>query len=313
MGKTAVVWDERFTFHEMGYMHPETPMRLLSIKQVLDGDGVGKHLLKIEARAASEEELSCIHEPSYIKRIADTAGKEMTELDPDTSANACTWDAAQYAAGGLLACVEAVEAGRAGNAFAFVRPPGHHAERGRAMGFCFFNNVAIAAEWLKKNRGIERIAIVDFDAHHCNGTQHAFYSRPDIYVASVHRYPFYPGTGAADETGEGEGRGATLNVPLSAGADDDDYRRAFEEKIIPGVERFKPQFILVSAGYESHVADPLGGMRVTTKCFGWMMETLLALAGEQCGGKLAATLEGGYDLKALRDCAELQLEKMTAA
>jgi len=312
MADTAIVWDDRYTLHEMGYMHPETPRRLMAIKTVLDGDGVGRELGTLDARAATEEELAYVHDENYIKRVAGTAGLAFTALDPDTSANSHTWDAARFAAGGFIRCVEEVEAGRFKNAFGFVRPPGHHAERGHAMGFCFFNNVAIAAEWLIKNRGIERIAIVDFDVHHCNGTQHSFYTRPDVFVASVHRYPFYPGTGAAEEIGEGKGRGANLNIPLPAGVGDDAYKRAFDKEIIPNVQKFEPQFILVSAGYDSHVSDPLGGMRVTTDGFKWMMEVLVQLAHECCKGKLAVVLEGGYDIKALRDSVEAQLEVMVS-
>ena len=310
MVRTGIIWDERYTLHEMGYGHPESPRRLLSIKDVIEGDGVGRELSRLDPRHATEEEIALIHDKSYIKRVAATAGQEMTALDPDTSTNAYTWASARLAAGGLLVCVEAVLKGEAGNAFALVRPPGHHAERGRAMGFCIFNNVAIAAEWLIKIGGMERVAIVDFDVHHGNGTQHAFYDRPDVFFASVHRFPFYPGTGASSEKGEGEGKGTTLNVPLEMGADDDDYRRAFEEKIVPAVERFSPQYILVSAGFDAHVSDPLGGMRATTNGFRWMMRTLVDLAGATCKGRLAVTLEGGYNVKALRDCVEAQLEEM---
>lgn len=310
MGKTAIVLDKRYIFHEMGNSHPESPGRLLAIREVLDGDGIGREVVKIEPREAVNEELAWVHDENYIKRIAATAGREFTSLDPDTSANAHTWEAAVYAAGGFLQCVEEVCKGHYRNAFAFVRPPGHHAERARAMGFCFFNNIAIGAEWLMKNCGLERIAIVDFDVHHCNGTQHTFYRRPDVFVASVHRFPFYPGSGGANETGEGEGKGATLNVPLHAGAGDDDYRRAFEEKIIPALDRFGPRYLLVSAGFDAHVLDPLGGMKVSTAGFKWMMETLTAFARERCNRKMAVTLEGGYNLKALRGSAEASLEAM---
>jgi acetoin utilization deacetylase AcuC-like enzyme len=310
MVRTGVVWDERYTLHEMGYGHPESPRRLLSIREVIEGDGVGRELVRLDPREATAEEIALVHDQSYIKRIAATSGQEMTALDPDTSANAYTWNSARLAAGGFLVCVEAVLKGKPGNAFAFVRPPGHHAERGRAMGFCIFNNVAIAAEWLIKAHGLERVAIVDFDVHHGNGTQHAFYDRPDVFFASVHRFPFYPGTGASSETGEGRGKGTTLNVPLEVGADDDDHRRALEKNIIPAVERFSPQYILVSAGFDSHVSDPLGGMRVTTNGFRWIMRALVDLAQSACNGKLAVTLEGGYNLKVLRDCVEAQLEEM---
>lgn len=311
MGNTSILWDERFTYHEMGYMHPETPRRLLAIKKILDGSGVGRELAHIESRAASDEELAYCHDEKYIRRIRETAGHPLTALDPDTSANAYTWEAARYAAGGFIKCVEGVYEKTTKNAFGFVRPPGHHAEYGHAMGFCFFNNVAIAAEWLIRVKGLSKVAIIDFDVHHCNGTQHAFYKRPDVFVASMHRFPFYPGTGAKDEIGEGDGRGTTLNVPLHANADDDDHLRAIEDVILPAVVKFKPEFLLISAGFDSHIDDPLGGMRVTTGCYRWMMERFLEVASECSEGRLAAVLEGGYNIKALQDSVEAQLEAMT--
>lgn len=313
MKKTAVVWDQIFTLHDMGPSHAESPERLFSIKTVLDGDGVGREAEHLKARAATQDELGLIHDENYIKRIEATAGKDPVFLDPDTSTNAHTWDAACNASGALIRCVEDVCDGRIANAFAFVRPPGHHAERNRAMGFCIFNHVAIAAEWLVKKRGLERVAIIDFDVHHCNGTQHAFYDRPDVFVASIHHFPFYPGTGAALEIGEGDGRGTTLNIPLRAGSGDDDYMRAFEERIIPGVLSFGAQFILVSAGYDAHRDDPLGGMRVSTAGFRSIMELITQLAKECSDGKMAAALEGGYNIRALRASVEAQLEVMVQA
>jgi acetoin utilization deacetylase AcuC-like enzyme len=296
----------------MGYLHPESPKRLEAVREVLGGGGVGREVVRLGRREATKEEIASVHDEKYIVRIEGTKGKELTELDPDTSANAWTWEASLVAAGGFIECCEQVASGKAKNAYAFVRPPGHHAERDRAMGFCFFNNVAIGAEWLIKNAGARRVAIIDFDVHHGNGTQHHFYSRPDVLFASVHRSPFYPGSGAADETGEGKGRGFTLNVPLDAGADDDDYRRAMGEVIIPAVAKFGPQIVLVSAGYDAHLRDPLGGMSMTTDGYRRVMRQIVDAANDLCGGKVAVTLEGGYDLKAMRDCSEVQLEEMVA-
>ncbi len=309
--KTAVLWDERCTYHEMGYLHPESPRRLFAIKEVLSGDGVGKELIFLPPRFGTKEEIGWIHDELYIKRIEKTEGIDITHLDPDTSANRYTWEACQRAVGGTIACVEAVMKKDCANSFAFVRPPGHHAERGHAMGFCFFNNVAIAAEWLLKVGRLERVAIIDFDVHHGNGTQHSFYKRPDVFFISTHRSPFYPGSGAEDETGDGAGKGFTYNIPMLPGADDDDYLRAFD-LIAKKLEKYEPQFILVSAGYDIHSDDPLGGMRVSTDGIKRIMESMLYMAKEMCDGRLTAVLEGGYDFKALRDSVEVQLEEMVA-
>jgi len=312
MKKTGVIWDERFTKHQMGFGHPESPKRLLAINQVLDGDGVGKHLKKLETRHATKEELKFIHEESYIDEVAETAEKDIVYLDPDTSTCKATWDAAQLAAGAVITLTDAVLKNELTNAFAFVRPPGHHAERNHAMGFCFFNNIAIGAEFAKRRNNIERIAIIDFDVHHGNGTQHAFYDREDVFFASIHRSPFYPGSGLANETGEGEGNGTTLNIPIEYGANDDVYKRIFDKRLIPAVVRFRPQLILVSAGYDAHERDPLGGMKVTTEGFRWISQAIADLAKECCNNKLVFALEGGYDLKALRDSVEASLEVLVA-
>ncbi len=313
MGATAIFYDALCTYHEMGYLHPETPRRLMAIKEMLDGDGVGRAVQWLPPRDATEEQIRWIHDENYIKRIAATHGGPLVALDPDTSANGYTWDAARRAAGGFIACCDAVQAGKAKNAYAFVRPPGHHAEHNHAKGFCIFNNVAIAAEWLIREAGLSRVAIVDFDVHHGNGTQHSFYRRGDVFFASLHRSPFYPGTGEADETGEGAGRGTTLNVPMPAGSDDDDHRRALGDIILPEVERFAPEFLLVSAGYDAHVRDPLGGMRMTTEGYRSVAKALVQFAAATCKGKLAVVLEGGYDFKALQEGCEAGLEEMLGA
>lgn len=310
MSQPAVFYDDLCTYHQMGYLHPESPKRLQAVKEVLDGNGVGQELLSLEPRDASVEQIAWVHDEDYIKRIEATTGMELVALDPDTSANAWTWEASLRAAGGFIACCEKVWKGDATNAYAFVRPPGHHAERARSMGFCIFNNIAIGSEWLLKKAGVERIAIVDFDVHHGNGTQHHFYDRADVLFTSLHRMPFFPGTGMEGERGEGEGRGLNINVPLEAGADDDDHLRALNDVMLPVVCDYKPQIILVSTGYDSHRRDPLGGMNVTTDGYRAMMRSILDVARDVCGGKIAAVLEGGYDLKAMRDCSEAQLEEM---
>lgn len=309
MPRTAIIWDERMTYHELGCLHPESPKRLLAIKEMLDGDGVGRELMHLVPREATKKELTYIHDEAYIARIEGTDGKDVVHLDLDTSTNRFTWSSAKLAAGSAIVCADGVMRGKCKNAFAFVRPPGHHCEKGRAMGFCIFNNVAIAADWLIRSKKAGRVAIVDFDVHHGNGTQHAFYKRDDVLFISTHRYPFYPGTGSAEEKGEGPGRGFTLNIPMEGGSDDDDYLRAFDV-ITKSVLKYEPEIILVSAGYDAHEADPLGGMRVTTGGFGRMMQALVDMADEVSNGKLVMILEGGYDLRALRDSIEAQLEVM---
>jgi acetoin utilization deacetylase AcuC-like enzyme len=308
--QTAVVWDERYTRHEMGRYHVESPDRLWAVKQVLDGDGVGREVDRLEPRHAHVKELEHIHDPSYIERVASTAGKDAVALDPDTSTCAHTWEAALLAAGGAIVASEDVFSRKVSNAFAFVRPPGHHAERARAMGFCIFNNVAIAADSLIRTNKAKNVAIVDIDVHHGNGTQHAFYDRGDVFFASMHRSPFYPGSGASEEKGSGKGAGTTLNVPMEVGSDDDDYKRAFDKLIVPGLRSFAPQILMISVGFDGHMLDPLGGMRLTTDCYRWMARELCVLAEELCEGRLFMILEGGYDLTALRESSEAMLEEL---
>jgi len=313
MASTGVIWDARYTKHDMGTYHPESPKRLLAVKEVLDGDGVGKELQHLEPRDATKDEIAYIHTASYVEEVAATDGQEMVMLDPDTTTCPETYRAALLAAGGVMNTADAVLEGKVKNAFAFIRPPGHHAERDRAMGFCFFNNIAIAVEHLIKKKGVERVAIVDFDVHHGNGTQHAFYDRDDVLFTSIHRGPFYPGSGAEEEKGSGKGSGYTLNVPLSTGADDDAYKRALDKLILPTVREFKPQIILCSAGFDAHRRDPLGGMRITTDGYRWIGRTLGDFSKDLCGGKIAYVLEGGYDLTALRDSSEAILEEMVSS
>ena len=251
----------------------------------------------VAPREATKEQLRRVHDAPYIQRISETAG-QATALDPDTYTSPESYEIALLAAGAAVDAVERVMGDSHTTAFALVRPPGHHAERGRAMGFCLFNNIAVAAAHAK-TLGADRVAVVDFDVHHGNGTQHIFERDPSVLYVSTHQYPYYPGTGAADEIGTGEGTGFTVNVPMESGSVDGDYQVAFDEVIVPVLRQFKPDVLLVSAGFDAHERDPLATMRATADGFGAMTAALRAVAEETCDGRMALVTEGGYDLQAL--------------
>jgi len=295
---TGIVVDRRYLDHTMGSYHIEGPQRLEALLRLVESADA-RAWRRIEPRPATEEELCRVHERSYVDFIKATAGREWTLLDPDTGACALTYETALFAAGGALAAADAVLDGRVRNAFALVRPPGHHAEPARAMGFCIFNNIAVTAAHLLAARGLRRILIVDFDVHHGNGTQAAFYERDDVLYVSTHQVPFYPGSGRATETGAGQGRGHTLNVPLFAGKGDGDFLFILRELVAPVAARYRPEFILVSAGFDIALEDPLGGMEVTAEGFGDLATELMKMADASAGGKLVFVLEGGYSLQAL--------------
>jgi len=301
MEPTGIVKDPVYLRHDMGRYHPESPKRLEAIYSMLEKSGSGLNLEEIPARKADTEEITGNHSQRYVEAIAATAGQPSTFLDPDTSTSADSWDAACMAVGGLLNLVDAVVEGKVRNGFGLVRPPGHHAEWDRAMGFCLFNNVALAARHAMKRHGMERIAIVDWDLHHGNGTQHSFYDDPRVLFISTHQYPHYPGTGSVGETGRGDGEGYTVNVPFGAGAGDKEYLAAFQSIVVPVLRGFKPELIFLSAGFDAHGNDPLGGMGITEDGYEKMLQVLMSLAEEQCSGRLILTLEGGYDLRALMD------------
>jgi acetoin utilization deacetylase AcuC-like enzyme len=308
-GGTAVVLDPRMLGHVPGRTHPERPERLRVLLEHLDG---ASHLVHLGARPATDDELALVHPPSHIERIAASGGRPRVVFDPDTATSPGSWEAARLAAGSLLVLCEAVLAGEAANGFALVRPPGHHAERDRAMGFCLFNNVALAAAWLRA-RGLARVAIIDWDLHHGNGTQHLFEADPDVLYVSLHQYPYYPGTGAAEETGRGAGAGRTVNLPFPAGFGDAEYQRAFAEVVAPVVRQFAPDFVLVSAGFDCDHRDPLGGMEVTPSGFATMARACVDLAAECAHGRVAAVLEGGYDLHAIVEGVDATLAAMQGA
>lgn len=297
MNRTGIVKDGRYLEHIMDPGHPESPERLRVIYQMLEEAEMKSLFEEVKPRAANREELEAIHSPSYIDLVASTAGKPYFRLDMDTSTCAKSYEAALFAAGGFLELIKAVMRGKLNNGFALVRPPGHHAETDKGMGFCLFNNVAIGAQYAIQNFSLERILIVDWDVHHGNGTQRSFYEDPKVLYFSTHRYGFfYPGTGAATEVGKGMGQGFNVNVPLSTGVGDAEYGNIFERLLKPIALEYKPQLILVSAGFDTHYDDPLGGMQVTEKGFSRMTQILLEIAGATTQGKLVITLEGGYDV-----------------
>ncbi len=297
MNRTGIVRDERYLDHRMDPGHPESPERLKVIYQMLEDPEMKGIFQEVKPRFANREELEMNHTPKYIDLIASTAGKPYYRLDMDTSTCAKSYETALLAVGGLLELIKAVMEGRLKNGFALIRPPGHHAERDRAMGFCLFNNVAIGAYDAIKRFSLERILIVDWDVHHGNGTQNSFYEDPRVLYFSTHRYGFfYPGTGSATEVGRGEGTGFTVNVPLSTGAGDADYGNIFEKILKPIALEYQPQLILVSAGFDVHFDDPLGGMKVTEAGFARMTQILMEIAETTAQGKMVITLEGGYDV-----------------
>ena len=308
-GGTGVVLDARMLDHDPGRGHPERADRLRVLRDHLrDARG----LRSIGARAATPEELALVHTPALVEAVAATAGLPRVAFDPDTAASAGSYEAARLAAGGLMNLCEAVLAGEVDNGFALVRPPGHHAERDRAMGFCFFNNVAVAAAFLRA-RGLGRVAVIDWDLHHGNGTQHTFESDPSVLYVSTHQYPYYPGTGAAEEVGRGTGAGYTLNVPLPAGSGDAEMERAFADVIVPVCRQFAPEFVLISAGFDADRRDPLGGLEATTPGFAALAHACVDLAAETAGGRVVAVLEGGYDLHAIVDGVDAVLDVMRGA
>jgi len=296
--KIGYVYDPIYLKHDTG-THVENAGRLEAIISHLEQTGLRQQLTPVKPRSASVEEIALVHNTEYISQIQDTAQRGGGWLDPDTVMSPDSYEAAIYAAGGLIKATEAVMDGEVSSAFALVRPPGHHATDRRAMGFCLFNNVAIAAKHALAKYKLDRIAIIDFDVHHGNGTQGTFYDDPQVLYISTHEYPFYPGTGGAEETGTGAGKGTTVNIPLPAGYGDTEYLQVFEQVIAPAVRRFNPGLILVSAGYDTHWNDGLALMQVSITGFAQMVKIIKELADELCGGHLVFTLEGGYNLTAL--------------
>ena len=300
----------RFAEHVTPPGHPECPERA----EVMDAVAAGWRARGgdvVAPREASREQLARVHTEAYLRRISEAAGQAIA-FDPDTYTSPDTPQVAMLAAGAGIDAVERVMAGSHGRALALVRPPGHHAERDRAMGFCFYNNVAVAAAHARA-QGAARVAIVDFDVHHGNGTQDLFEEDGHVLFVSVHQHPFYPGTGAVGEVGRGTGAGRTVNVPSEAGATDGDYRVVFDRIVGPVVRQFRPDILLVSAGLDAHERDPMAGMRVTAPAFGAMTMALRVIAEECCGGRLVLLTEGGYDLPSFKASLEAVVAALAEA
>jgi len=308
--KTAVLKDPLFLEHDPGYDHVESPERLTAIYQALAQENTEAFFFP-ECEPASHADLVANHTAEHIDRVAETAGKQFDVLDPDTHTSPRSYEAAVLAAGAVITGIKLVASGQADNTAALVRPPGHHAEADRAKGFCLFNNIAIGARYGLKHLGMERILILDWDLHHGNGTQHSFYDTDRVLYCSTHQYPLYPGTGSLQEVGAGKGEGYTLNVPLPGGQGDQDFARIMDELVAPVARQYRPDCLMVSAGYDTHVLDPLGTMGVTTNGFAYMTKVMVDLAAELCDGRLVLALEGGYNLQGLADGVLASLHEMT--
>ncbi len=316
MATTGLAQNDQFRRHLTGPDHPERPERLVAVAGALDKIGPGRACVDLETRPIGVAQLERVHTAGYLKRLRNACASAQPYIDvPDSAICPESFEIARLAAGTVIEAVDAVMNGRVDSAFCAVRPPGHHAERDRSMGFCLLNNIAIAAAYLIEACALSRILILDWDVHHGNGTQHLFESDPRVLFISLHGHPdiVYPGTGYADERGTGSGEGFTLNIPMTPPSGDEAYRRVFEEIVLPRVEPFGPQFVLISAGFDAHRLDPLAPLELETAVFGWMTDRLVDVAGRHCDGRLVSILEGGYHLDALADCVALHVERLLEA
>ncbi len=310
MNHTGFVFHEDYLKHNPGPWHPERPARLESIVSHLSQSGILSRVEMIEPRNPCPDWISNIHTSDYISHVWQSALNGIDHLDADTGICQDSYRIACLAVGGALEAVDAIMAHKVSNAFCAIRPPGHHAEQNRAMGFCLFNNVAITAKYIQMQFQLEKVLIVDWDVHHGNGTQNSFYEDPSVLYFSVHQYPFYPGTGHETETGRGAGKGFTLNKPLSAGADDSAYIDVFSNLLLPAAKKFKPDFILISAGFDAHQNDPFATMKMTAAGFGRLTQLIKLFAAEECHGRILSLLEGGYHLDSLAECVETHIRSL---
>jgi acetoin utilization deacetylase AcuC-like enzyme len=313
---TGLVHDPAFQRHATGPRHPERAERLEAIDTMLHETGLIHKLVPVPIHAVDESWLLTMHDRNYLHRIHAACSYGVPYVDvPDSAVCRASELVARQAVGGCLEAARMVMAGELDNAFCAVRPPGHHAESDRSLGFCLFNNIAITAEYLIREHGLSRIAIVDFDVHHGNGTQHLFEDRSDVLFISIHEDPNrqFPGTGFSDEIGNGAGEGYTLNIPMSVGSDDAAFEKVFRQEIIPTLRDYQPEFLLFSAGFDAATNDLLGHLCVSTEGFAWMSRQLIQFADECCQGRVVSMLEGGYELRSLVDGVEVHIKALLAA
>lgn len=305
--KTAFIYSDVYLRHDTGRQHPERKQRLVAIVEHLNRVGLMEELSLVSARRATIEEIMLVHPEYYIDQIQRTIHQGISYLDPDTRVSSESYEVALEAVGGVLVAVDQVLQDQADTAFCAVRPPGHHAEPDRAMGFCLFNNVAIAARYAQEKYDLEKVLIVDWDVHHGNGTQDIFYKDPTVFYFSIHQYPWYPGTGSRDETGIGEGKGFTLNIPVPAGTGDQDYIEVFKTILKKQALEYAPDLILISAGFDAHINDPLSDTRVTAEGFKHLSAIVSQIAETKCNSRIVSVLEGGYNLQGLAESVEAHL------
>lgn len=308
MEKIGILYDPIFMLHNPGPDHPESAVRLEAVMEAIDSSRVER--IAIKAVPASQEELLLVHDKQYVDYILALEIRDSMQLDLDTAISEHSKEAALKAAGGVIESVRWILDERIKRAFCAVRPPGHHAESDRSMGFCIFNNVALGAAYAI-SQGVDRVAVIDWDLHHGNGTQNAFYISDKVLYISTHQAPYYPGTGYENERGSGAGIGYNFNIPMPSGSSDADFRGAFDEIIIPELRNFIPEIIFISAGFDAHRDDPLGGLRLTTEFFGEMTRMLVDVANDHSNGRMISVLEGGYSPKALKECVALHIKELS--
>ena len=312
MNKTGYISDPFYLKHK-NEPHPENPGRLNAIQKNIESSKYYNNLTLIQPRKATVEDIAKVHGTGYIRSVEDSCRNGVRNLDADTVISADSYQAALLSAGAGLEAVDKILEGTVDNAFCAVRPPGHHAEQNKAMGFCLFNNVGVIARYAQDIKNIQKIFIFDWDVHHGNGTQHSFYKDSSIYYSSIHQYPFYPGTGGVDETGTGDGLGSNLNFPMRAYSCDADYINAIDHKLIPVIQKFNPDLIIISAGFDAHENDPLAQINLSTECYGKMTQKLMEIANDVCNGRILSMLEGGYDYSALADSVQLHVETLSSS